>query len=104
MKNIKNFFYFLIFLRENRYKNFPSKTQYIQDKNVSGSQDLNKSEKNENSTTKEPDSQSPIKSSDEYDLFNKIPKNSFINAINYNNYYFGNSNPKDLKLEDFDVK
>ena len=36
-------------------------------------------------------------------MFKQIPKNSFINAINYNNYYFGNNNPRDLKKEDFDV-
>ena len=40
---------------------------------------------------------------DEADIFKQLPKNSFINAINYNNYYFGNNNPKDLKKEDFDV-
>jgi len=40
---------------------------------------------------------------DDYDIFKQIPKNSFINAINYNNYFFGNSNPRELKKEDFEV-
>lgn len=40
---------------------------------------------------------------DDYDIFKQPPKNSFINAINYNNYFFGNSNPRDLKKEDFEV-
>lgn len=43
------------------------------------------------------------KSADDYDIFKQIPKNSFINAINYNNYFFGNSNPRDLKKEDIEV-
>lgn len=44
------------------------------------------------------------KQSEDYDFFKQVPKNSFINAINYNNYFFGNSNPRDLKKEDFEVK
>ena len=98
------FFLFFIF-RENRYKNFPSKSQYIQENAISGSGDLNKKnvEKTENANIEEPDSQSPVKSIDDFD-FKQIPKNKFANTINYNNYYFGNNNPKDLKIEDFDVK
>ncbi len=53
------------------------------------------------SETKIPDKED--KSSSDYDFFKQIPKNSFINAINYNNYFFGNSNPRDMKKEDFDV-
>ncbi len=41
--------------------------------------------------------------SSDYDFFKQIPKNSFINAINYNNYFFGNNNPRDMKMEDFEV-